>query len=192
MNKILGCIFFMAFAGSMMASVCPTTSYTNTDCGYIITINPNLSFTGTAVAGANAYDGSDDTLIGVTNDSKSTYNGSFTLTGSGNGGGLFAFESDGICTYTGASYCSTAATGYEGPLNTFSNITTMSVSDDTGTVNITGLAAGASTYFSLESAPSTIGVITITPGTAPEPATVSMLGVGLAAIVFGIKRRRSL
>src|SRR6185312_8146610 len=104
-----------------------------------------------------AYDGSDDALIGVINNSGSVYTGSFTLTGSGNGGGLFDFENDGICTFsfTGNGYCTASQTNgtdpqdYYGPLSTYTNIGTTSVFHDTGTVNITGLAAGASTFFSL-------------------------------------------
>jgi hypothetical protein len=145
------------------------------------------------VAGANPYDGADDVLVGVQNLSGSTFTGSFTVTGSGNGGGLFAFDGDGICAYTGLAYCATAATGYEGPLNTFSAIKTTTVFDDTGTVNITGLAAGGTTYFSLESAPSTINGGTgpgITGGNgAPEPAT-SLLFVGALGAGFAFARRR--
>ncbi|MEO8737626.1 MAG: hypothetical protein ABI380_13945, partial [Edaphobacter sp.] len=94
------------------ASICPTTSSTNTDCGFVITIGVGDVITGAAVAGANPYDGADDALIGVVNNSGTVFNGSFTLSGSGNGGGLFAFDRDGICGYVAASYCSSAPTGY--------------------------------------------------------------------------------
>jgi hypothetical protein len=181
---------FLALAGLSVAlpgsaaTICPVTPNTNTDCGYIITIGPGGSITGSPVTGANPYDGADDALIGVINNSGAVFTGSFTLTGSGNGGGLFGFDGDGICIYTSAPYCATAATGYEGPLNTFSNIMTTTVFDDTGTVHITGLADGATTYFSLESSPASInngGGPVITPGT-PEPSTILLLGGGIVAL----------
>ncbi len=160
------------------ASICPSTSNTNSDCGYIITIGSGGMLTGAPVTGANPYDGSDDALVGVVNNSATAYNGSFMMSGSGNGGGIFAFDNDGICTYTGAAYCSTAAYGYEGPMNTFSNI---SASGSMGTVNIMGLAAGASTFFSLEGSPASIGGIVV--GT-PEPTTNFLLAGGL--LLFGL------
>ncbi len=135
------------------AAVCPSTASTNTDCGYLITISSGGTITGAAVLGALPYDGSDDALIGVINNSGALYNGSFTLSGSGNGGGLFAFDGDGICAYVVAPYCATAATGYEGPLNTFTGI---NASGTMGTVVINGLADGATTFFSLESSPASI------------------------------------
>ena len=66
---------------------------------------------------------------------------------------IFAFDGDGICTYVSASYCATATTKYEGPGVTFSGINS---SGTTGTVNVSNLAAGATTYFSLEGSPASI------------------------------------
>lgn len=167
------------------AVVCPTTANTNTDCGYIITIGAGGVITGAPVAGANPYDGSDDALVGVVNNSGASYTGSFTLTGSGNGGGIMAFDGDGICTFTHASYCTPAGapTGYEGPINTFSNINANGTS---GSVNITGLAAGGTTFFSLEGSPASIGNIV---GATPEPSTFFLLGTGALGVAANLRRR---
>jgi hypothetical protein len=194
----------MSISGSLMASpICPVTANTNTDCGFIITIGSGGSLTGVAVAGASPYDGSDDALIGIVNNSGSTFTGAITLMGSGNGGGLFGFDGDGICTFAGLfgsgpasaySYCSANQTAgfdpgdYQGPINTFSNIHTTTIFDDTGTVNVTGLLTGASTFFSVESAPNSfVPVIT---GGSPEPGTMVLLGSGLIGMTYFVRRRR--
>jgi hypothetical protein len=119
------------------------------------------------------YDGVDDTLLGVENDSSSPVTqvslSSSTLP-------IFGFDGDGICTFsfTGDSYCDAAQQGgedpydYEGPNNTFSNI---SSDDMSGVVNFTTpLGSGQFTYFSLEDAlqPSDI--------TPPTSVTTSLSG----------------
>ncbi|HZL57612.1 MAG TPA: putative Ig domain-containing protein, partial [Bryobacteraceae bacterium] len=166
----------VAQTGGGTRAVCPTTFSTNTDCGYIITIGPRGSISGAAVPNANPYDGSDDALVGVINNSGLPYTGSFTITasyGSGFLDGVFDFEGDGICRYIGpggfqpspaGNYCTASqASGtdpgdYGGPGVTFSNITTTNPlsRQDTGTVNIAGLAAGGTTFFSLEGPPASI------------------------------------
>ena len=173
---------FMVLSGGSFASaasVCPTLAHTNTDCGFLITIGAGTSLAIAPVMGANAYDGSDDALVGIVNNSGAAYTGSFQLTG--NGSGIFGFDGDGICTFTGAAYCSTAANNYQGPLNTFSNVTSTT---DTGTVNVMGLAAGASTYFSLEGDPKSI-VVNI----SPEPTTNLLLAGGLLLLGFFARRK---
>lgn len=169
------------------APICPTTASTNSDCSYILTIGAGGTVTGSPVAGANPYDGSDDSLVGVVNNSGSTYMGSISLSGSGNGGGLFAFDGDGICAYTQASYCSTAPTGYEGPGVTFSGITAGGTS---GMVDFSGIAAGGTAFFSLESSPASINggggpVINQT----PEPSSIFLLGTGALSVAAGLRRK---
>jgi autotransporter-associated beta strand protein len=129
--------------GRAEANVCPAFG-ADSDCGAIITITNSgstISFTG-----QGPYDGSDDTMVGVVNNSsqpiyalglKSTTN-------------IFGFDSDGITTY-GAPGNAKDATGYGGPNAYFTN---SSGNGNSGVVNFVNAlkAAGGTTYFSLENA----------------------------------------
>jgi len=141
---------------------CPVVGQDNA-CGYLITVGPGDSATVTA-SGQGPYDASDDVLVGVVNDSDALVS-SVQLSG-GSGNDIFGFDEDGICseTFTGYSYCSSlpaGSSGYEGPDNTFSGIS----SDETnGTVNFTSaLVPGAGTYFSLEQGPFTATSVGLEP-----------------------------
>ena len=139
---------------------CPAVGFA-TGCNWIITINGDGSVGVQQVLGVRSYDGSEDVLVGVVNDSNALVS-SVTLTGTD----AFGFDGDGICTYsfTGDSYCSTGQSSgqdnsvgasYDGPINTF---TIADVND--GTVNFTTpLVPGplGATYFSLEEAPNVSG-----------------------------------
>jgi hypothetical protein len=112
------------------------------------------------------YDGADDTLIGVMNDSTQTL-GALALTSSTD---LFGFDGDGLCT-RGVAGCPFGPTRYEGPNTSFSDI---SANKSSGIVNFPlGLAPGASTYFSLEEALSTSNVSS---GTGQSAVTTSEQG----------------
>ncbi len=207
MKRILGTLAFILVGAGLAsaAPICPTTSNTNTDCGYILTIGAGNTITGAAVPGAAPYDGGDDALVGVINNSGATFTGTISLSGTGNGGGIFAFDGDGICTFIGpgagnasatGSYCSGAAAGtdpadYQGPINTFSNITSMSEVADTGDVDIVGLADGASTFFSLESSPDSIVLAPPVVGSSvtPEPSSLVLLSTGLIGAATGLRRK---
>ena len=95
------------WAGPAAAAICPTTSNTNTDCCYILTINPGGTFTGAGVSGANPFDGNDDALIGVVNDSGAAFSTPIFLSGSSSTGGIFDFDGDGICTFVTCNYSDT-------------------------------------------------------------------------------------
>ena len=180
-------VFLVCCASPMMGSICPTTGSTNSDCGFILTIGPGGTLTGALVLvsgnPAAPYDGSDDALVGVVNNSGGVFTGSLSLSGSGNGGGIFAFEGDGICTYISCSW--SHPTGYEGPLNTFASINSNGTA---GNVVITGLGAGATTYFSLEGSPASIqsgGGL----GSVPEPSSLMLMASGLAGMAGVIRRK---
>jgi hypothetical protein len=90
------------------------------------------------------YDGIEDTLVGVWNQSATTIN---ALTVNGPNTDLGGLDGDGICTYPLAG-CPFGPTGYEGP-NTA--IKTDPARPDSAEIDFpAGFASGASTYFSLE------------------------------------------
>lgn len=128
----------------------------DTSCGILVIINPSGSPTILADPSQGPYEGVEDTLVGVVNNSSVTIN-SLPFSGPV---GTFAFEEDGICnpnnnqtSFSPGANCSgntTDNTGYGGPLGSFSNI---SGDQSSGTVNFQGgLTPGASTFFSLEGA----------------------------------------
>lgn len=153
----------------------------------LITIAAN----GTAsvsIPDSSPYDGSEDTLIGVKNNSASTV-ASLSLTGSD----IFGFDGDGICTFTfvGSSYCTTAQKAgtdpqdYQGPTSTFTV-----TNANTGSVNFSPAIAanGGTSYFSLEGVPTVSLAVTVTPGSGstsatPLPGSLVLLGLGLACLV---------
>jgi hypothetical protein len=170
---ILCCTVLMLFAAPAWADQCsaPTVGVgtgvvgnaNGTDtCGAVIIVSAvgesgnATSFTVLAAGNGNPYDGVEDTLIGVQNSSGSPLS-SLPLTSSGSPG-VFGFDSDGPCTFNSYSWCATAATGYEGPDNTFS------ITDaNHGTVNFTNaIADGGSTWFGLEGTPQSISGTTVT------------------------------
>lgn len=146
---------------------CPAVSQ-SASCRILIVIEPDGSLSFLFDSTQRPFDGGDDTLVGVQNDSAvpvpSISIGSATLP-------IFGFEGDGICHYAfvGDGYCTAPplpATGYEGPTTAFSDI---SANKKRGTVDFTdpgGLAAGAATFFSLEDA------ITGTTLTAGAPSSL--------------------
>jgi hypothetical protein len=109
----------------------------------------------------NPYDGSDDTLVGILNQTGNPLYG-IQLSSSVQPP-IFGFDGDGICTfsaaqgaspgYTGDSYCSgsyyTSDPGdYAGPVNTYGEINSTQTA---GLVSFPqGLANNSGTYFSLE------------------------------------------
>jgi hypothetical protein len=139
-------IFFLSFsaiARSNANAQCPPVG-ADSDCGIIITID-DTGATVTAT-GQPPYDGDDDTLIGVVNNSKLPIT-SLVLKSALN---IFAFDGDGIDVY-GVEGNASDPTGYGGPNAFFSSI---SADATTGTVDFKEeiAANGGTDYFSLENA----------------------------------------
>lgn len=183
----------LLIAGAITAMAAPPTTPPFTECpaigsdsscAILIIIGSGGSLSVVADSSKGPYDGVEDTLVGVVNNSGSTQN-SITLSGVGVMGiPIFGFDGDGICTFapfTGSSYCSSSApTGYEGPNTSFSGIST---DTKTGTVNFTGgLANGATAYFSLEDQITASTPIVPPPTTTPAPSALLLLATGLVGL----------
>jgi len=134
---------------------CPAIGQ-DTSCGLLIVVNPDGTTSVFSDPSQQPFDGVEDTLVGVLNNSPGTIqiipiSSSSTIP-------IFNFDFDGLCGgfYSGTPQgCPFGPTGYEGPNTSFS------VSDpNVGTVNFPGgLASGASTYFSLEGAPTAASIV---------------------------------
>jgi hypothetical protein len=171
------------------ANVCPvitdTQGFGASDCNVLLTINADGSVTATNPAGVSTYDGSDDAMIGILNNSSTTLNHILVHGSAAFGGSFGGMDGDGICE---TSRFSGAACGSSPQNTTFDyapdGITLTAISATDGYVDIAGgLAPGQGLYFSLE-APASISSITIS---TPEPATLTVLGVAIAAL--GLRRR---
>ncbi|MCA1836606.1 MAG: hypothetical protein LC721_09880, partial [Actinobacteria bacterium] len=114
-------------------------------CAILILINPDGSVSVLSDPSVGPYDGAEDTLVGVENQSNTTIT-SVALSSSQD---ILGFDGDGICSGLFANTpppCPLGPTGYEGPNTRFTIVDAFH-----GTVNFpSGLAPGASTYFSLE------------------------------------------
>ncbi len=128
-------------------------------CSVLITINPTGSLTFQIDPSVPPFDGIEDVLVGVVNNSGATVFG-ISLTGSD----IFGFDGDGAGTFIGSS----GPTGYEGPGTSFSKIDANS-----GTVNFdNGLSSDPANnsnfiWFSLEGSPSQVRLshtVTVDPG----------------------------
>jgi hypothetical protein len=131
---------------------CPPVGF-DTSCRILIYINDSGAQILTD-ASQGPYEGDEDSLIGVFNDTTSTSISSIPVTSSS---AVFGFDGDGICVTPNPTSgkpglnCSantTDTTGYGGPRSYFTNINGAKTA---GTVNFTTpLAPGQSTFFSLE------------------------------------------
>jgi hypothetical protein len=128
---------------------CPAIG-ASTGCAILLVVNPDESVSVLGDPSVGPYDGTDDTLVGIVNNSSSAVS---AVTVSGPGSDLSVFDGDGICTFgswSGASGCPYGPTGYEGPGTSF--VTSASLPDSAEVDFSGGLAPGAHAYFSLEGA----------------------------------------
>jgi hypothetical protein len=132
---------------------CPAVGASPT-CAILVVINADRTVSVYHDPSVGPYDGGDDTLVGVQNDSSAPVD-AITVTGPGTGlGGL---DGDGLCTYgvTGCPFglvgCPSVSTGYEGPGTCI--VTDQSL-PDSAEIDFpqAGLQAGSHTFFSLEGA----------------------------------------
>jgi RHS repeat-associated protein len=142
---------------------CPAVG-SDTSCGVLIEVTD----TGVNVfsdSNQHAFDGSDDTLVGVINDSSQGLSG---LTITANAGAVpFRFEGDGLCAVSPhPAGCPFGTTGYEGPGMSFTKN-----SDSSGVVNI-GLASRGTGYFSLEDALTSTSISSTGTGQLPPAGPV--------------------
>lgn len=126
-------------------SECPQVGE-SPSCEILLIVNPDNTVSVVSDPAVGPYDGGDDTLVGIINNSSSAVD---AVTVTGDGTGLGGLDGDGLCTY-GVSGCPFGSTGYEGP-NT--KIVTDSTNLDSAEIDFTGgLAPKATAYFSLEGA----------------------------------------
>lgn len=183
--------------GALWASTpCPAVGSDTNGCEFVITV--------TAVNGSGAatvftvalnapdqgpYDASDDTLVGIINNSGSVLT-SITLP---NTAGQFSFESDGACigSFTPGPTAAQCLGGVFGSGSTGNNdylsLTATSFSNFSGTtgqVNFSNIANGGTSWFSLEGALTLAQIGPSGPATTPAPSSLVLLAIGLAALAM--------
>jgi hypothetical protein len=189
MRKLFGAgaaIAFLSVAGVAAAATFPGFGLDTAGPALLITLNSGATATITSTGQPATYDGSDDTYIGVINNSGHTVN-SINISSTAD---IFGFDGDGIDTY-GAASNSTDTTGYGGPSAYFTNLMTAG-GTESGTVNfIGGISNGGSNYFSLEEALDAASFTgPITTGGVPEPGSWALMLIGMAGVGASLRMAR--
>jgi hypothetical protein len=170
----------------------PPAGNDTTGAEFLITWN-GTTFSASAPSGQGPFDGTEDTLYGVQNNSTTPL---LSLTISGPN--IFGFDGDGVSTFTGFP---SGSTGYEGSISTTSvfdaagPLDSFNVIDfDHGSVifGAAGIPAGGSAYFSLEEHTSvTCGPTGCNTSVPDTGSTLAYLGIA-CAVGLGLKRRLSI
>lgn len=150
----------------------------DTGCAVLIVINPDSSITVLSDPNQPPFDGIEDTLVGVQNNSSQSVP-AIQLTSNTD---IFGFDGDGLCNASPQpAGCPFGPTGYEGPRTSFAPKTLF-----TGTVNFTGgLAPGASAYFSLEEAVTTANLQVGPTDVCPPGLTPTIVGTNGPDTIVG-------
>lgn len=154
----------LAAAPTPPFSQCPAVGR-DTSCALLIYVDSSGQVGVAGDPSQGPFDGVEDTLIGVQNNS-STPISSIPLSAT-SGKPLFGFDGDGLCNQLAFGNgepvgCPFGPTGYEGPGVAFANISPDTTS---GTVTFSpAIAPGGSAYFSLEEALATQPPFDISPG----------------------------
>ena len=189
-SKILAIVAGLGLAASAFGQAYNLTYASGYGTGAVplaalITINKDGSIAITNPTGAAPYDGADDSLIGIVNNSATALS-SISLSGSY----IFGFDgSDGIDYYIGLTPTAwdNSNSGYGGS-NAYFNV--VDVNDGTVLFNTPIAGNGGTGYFSLEENLAAQGAITVT-GTNSVPdatSTLPLLGGVLVALV-ALRRR---
>jgi hypothetical protein len=184
----------------------------NTGCTVLITFGAGGAVSTSNPNGNGYYDtGGDDNIVGIINNSNVTID-SISLV-SDNGDDIFGFDGDGPCDsvsgnpvtgpgqgftfYGSANPCGagpsvTLAAGGYGPAGiTYTGINS---GDTAGTVNFAGgIAPGSTAWFGLEGPANDISGTSVT-GTStgvPEPATLGLAGICVAALGLARRKRKA-
>jgi hypothetical protein len=185
-------LMFLALAGGASAatpvppfSQCPPVGV-DTSCAILIVYNPDGSRVTLADPSQPPFDGIEDTLVGVQNNSSSTVS-STAITGVG----IFSFDGDGLCSGVAPGNppplgCPYGPTRYEGRGSSTAIASTASgggdsftvVNANNGSVNFSpAIPPGGSAYFSLEGPAAAFcdgpTTVTLSPAAATNPVGTS-------------------
>lgn len=120
---------------------CPAVNYPSS-CEISLVVNTEVSVSVLHDGSVGPYDGADDTLVGIVNQSPTAVE---AVTVSADGSDLSGFDGDGLCSYLACSY---GPSGYEGPGTSL--VTSPSQPNSAEVDFIGSLQPGATAFFSLE------------------------------------------
>ena len=163
---IIGFCALMFGAVSASAQITPPFNQcpligADTSCAILIVVTDKAVNVYTD-ASQGPFDGIEDTLLGVQNNSSGTL---YSLPLGESASPIFAFDGDGLCAFINCTWA--APFSYEGPGTSFSGISSDLTS---GIVNFPGgLVSGSSIYFSLE-----LAIQTVCPTLSGQPLPVPL------------------